>query len=481
MAEGQSLKQTTKRGVYWSAVSNIANQGMRFVFSIILARLLAPSDYGVIGMLTIFIIVIQLFVDSGFSKAIITKQDRNQIDLSTAFYFNAGVGFLGYIVLFISAPLIASFYNMPILTPILRVTGIGVVINSLNIVQTAQFAIRLDFKTPALISVASNILTGFIGILLAYNGFGVWSLVFQNLGGSILTLVLSWVKAKWLPSFEFSKESFKYMWNYGYKVLGSSLISTIYDNVQPLIIGKFFSASSLGLFSRAHGFASLPSSNLSGILNSVTFPLLSKINGDLPRLSDVYRRLVKFSAYIVFPLMTTLAALSDPIVKILLPERWYGCILMLQILCFSLIWHPISAVNLNLLNAAKRPDIVLKLEYIKKPIGLILLFVSIPFGIYAMCVANLLICVFAVVINTYMTSKVLNVKFWSQVKDITPVLLHSVLLGSLVYAITFFDLPYLLVICLGALIGTGYYYVVSKYFMPELMKDAIYMLKRKAE
>ena len=480
MEEGQNLKQTTKKGLYWSAASNIANQGMRFVFGIILARILAPSDYGVIGMLTIFIIIVQLFVESGFSKAIITKQNRTQIDLSTAFYFNAGVGVLGYFVLYVSAPLISSFYNMPILAPILRVTGIGVLINSLNIVQTAQFAIRLDFKTPALISISSNVFTGFIGIFLAYNGFGVWSLVFQTLSGCILTLILSWVTAKWLPSFNFSKESFKYMWNYGYKVLGSSLISTIYDNIQPLIIGKFFSAGSLGLFSRAHGFASLPSSNLSGVLNSVTFPLLSKINDDLIRLADVYRRLVKMSAYFVFPLMIGLAALSEPIVKLLLPERWYGCILMLQILCFSLIWHPISAVNLNLLNAAKRPDIVLKLEYIKKPIGLILLFASIPFGIYAMCVANLIICMFAVVINTYMTSKVLSVKFGSQVKDIAPVLLHSVIMGCIVCAITFFSVPNIIVICLGTLIGIGYYYVVSMYFMPELMKDAIYMLKRKA-
>ena len=480
MVEEQNLKKTTKKGLYWSAAGNIANQGMRFVFGIILARILAPSDYGVIGMLTIFIIVIQLFVDSGFSKAIITKQDRTQIDLSTAFYFNAGVGALGYLVLFFSAPLIASFYNMSILAPILKVIGLGVVINSLNIVQTAQFAIRLDFKTPAIISVASNLLTGFIGIFMAYNGYGVWSLVYQTLGGGVLTLILSWITARWLPSFVFSKESFVYMWKYGYKVLGSSLISTIYDNIQPLIIGKFFSASSLGLFSRAHGFASLPSSNLSGILNNVTFPLLSKINGNLLRLAEVYRRLVKMSAFIVFPLMIGLAALSEPIIKVLLPERWNDCILMLQILCFSLIWQPISAVNLNLLNAAKRPDVVLKLEFIKKPAGLILLFASIPFGIYTMCIANLIICVFAVAVNTYMTSKVLNVRFVDQVKDIAPITFHALIMGGLVYAITFLNVPHLVVLCLGTLVGACYYYFASIIFMPELMDDAVYMLKRKA-
>ena len=480
MEEGQNLKQTTKKGLYWSAASNIANQGMRFVFGIILARILAPSDYGVIGMLTIFIIIVQLFVESGFSKAIITKQDRTQIDLSTAFYFNAGVGILGYLALFFSAPLIASFYNMPILVPILRVTGVGVIINSLNIVQTAQFAIRLDFKTPSLISVASNVLTGFIGIFMAYKGFGVWSLVFQTLGGSFLTLILSWITARWLPSFVFSVESFKYMWNYGYKVLGASLISTIYDNIQPLIIGKFFSADSLGLFSRAQGFASLPSSNLSGVFNSVTFPLLSKINGDLKRLADVYRRLVKLSAYIVFPLMIGLAALSEPLVSILLPERWYGCILMLQILCFSLMWQPISAININLLNAAKRPDVVLKLEYIKKPLGLALLFASIPFGIIVMCYANFVTCVFAVVVNTIMTSKTLGVPFWNQVKDIAPVFLHSMIMGGLVYAITFFVSNNVACLTIGIIVGMLYYFFVSKLFMNELMQDALYMIRRRA-
>ena len=473
------LKKQTKYGLYWSAASNFANQGMRFVFSIILARILAPSDYGLIGMLTIFITIVQLFIDSGFSKAIITKQDRTQLDLSTAFYFNIGVGVLGYVILFVLSPYIAVFYNMPLLSSIMKVTAIGVVINSLNILPTALYAIRLDFKSPARISVLSNLFTGLLGIFLAYRGWGVWALVFQSLGGSLLILILNWINIKWLPTFEFSVSSFRYMWNYGSKVLGSSIISTVYDNIQPLIIGRFFSADSLGLFSRAHGFATLPSSNLSGILNIVSFPLLSKINDDFTRLSDIYRRLVKMSAFVVFPLMIGLAAVSDPLVKFLLPERWHDCIPMLRILCFSLMWQPISAVNLNLLNAAKRPEVVLKLEFIKKPLGVALLFASIPFGIIVMCYANLIVCVFAVVVNTIMTSKTLGVSFWNQVNDIAPVLMHSIIMGGMVFGITFLISNNVVSLTVGIIVGASYYFLVAKFFMNDLMQDALYMIKRK--
>lgn len=475
----EDLKKQTKKGLYWSAAGIFANQGMSFVFSIILARLLAPSDYGIIGMLTIFITIIQLFIDSGFSKAIITKHDRTQLDLSTAFYFNIGVGILGYTILFFSSPFIATFYNMPLLSSIMKVTALGVIINSLNIVPNAHYAIRLDFKTPAKISVACNLFTGVLGIFLAYRGWGVWALVFQSIGGSLLGLVLNWINVKWFPSFAFSIASFKYMWSYGSRVLGASIISTVYDNIQPLIIGKFFSAASLGLFSRAHGFASLPSSNLSNILNRVTFPLLSKINDDISRLADIYRRLIRMSAFITFPLMIGLAALSSPLIRFLLPERWYDCIPILQILCFSQMWHPISAINLNLLHAAKRPNVVLKLEFIKKPLGLALLFASIPFGIIVMCYANLIICVFAVVVNTLMTSKTLGVPFWNQVKDIEPVFLHSIIMGGLVYGTTFLISNNIVCLVVGFVIGASYYFLAAKFFMNDLMQDALYMVKRK--
>lgn len=475
-----NLKAQTKKGLYWSAAGNIASKGLQFIFSIILARLLLPSDYGIIGILTIFITIIQLFVDSGFSNAIITKHDRTQKDLSTAFFFNVIVGIVGYLILYILSPFISDFYDMPILSPILKVIGLGVVFNSFNIVQVAHYAIRLDFKTPAKIIVITQVLSGIMGIIMAYNGYGVWALVAQQVCSGFLTLILNWIHVRWLPSLVFSIDSFKYMWNYGSRVLGSAIISTIYDNIQPLLIGKCFSSAELGLYTRAHGFAVLPSSNIAGVLSNVTFPLLSKINNDINRLAIVYRRLLKLSAFVVFPLMIGLAALSEPLVKFLLPERWYGCIILLQIICFSLMWQPVSLVNINLLNAAKRPDVVLKLELIKKPIGLLLLFLSIPFGLVSMCCANLLVCVFAVVINTVLTSKTLNVSFYVQVKDILPVLLHSLIMGVIVYcSILLFD-SNLLKLIIGSIVGCLYYLFSSKMFMKDYLADAIYLIRRKS-
>lgn len=475
-----NFKSKARSGFYWSAASNIANKGLQFIFSIILARLLLPNDYGIIGILTIFITIIQLFVDSGFSNAIITKQERTQTDLSTAFYFNVFVGIIGYAILFFTSPYIADFYDMPILSPILKVIGMGVIINSLNIVQVAHYAIQLNFKTPAIISISCQIVTGIVGIALAYRGFGVWSLVFQQVTGGVMNLVLNWFCVKWRPSLVFSFSSVKMLWNYGSRVLGSALISTTYDNIQPLIIGKCFSASELGLFTRAQGFATLPSSNLSGILAKVTFPLLSKINNDLERLATVYRRLLRVAAFIVFPAMIGLAVLSAPLVQFLLPERWYGCIPLLQIICFSLMWQPISLVNLSLLNAAKRPDVVLKLELIKKPLGLLLLFSSIPFGIIVMCYANLFVCVFAVIVNTVMTSQTLKVSFWQQVKDLVPILLYALLMGVVVYVATFWLSSNLLRLIIGTVAGVLIYYVLARLFMKDFFQDMLFMIKRKA-
>ena len=419
MTEQENLKDKTKRGLMWSTIGNFANQGIRFVFGIILARLLSPDDYGVIGMLTIFMCIVSTFIDCGFSQALISKQNRTQADFSTEFFFNIGVGIVGYGILFLISPFVADFYNMSILSPVLKVVGLGVVINSLCVVQSAQFSIRLDFKTPAKISVISQLSSGAIGIALAYNGWGVWSLVFQQIMGGFFNAIMLWILAKWRPTLEFSKESFKYLWKYGSNVLGSSILSQIYDNIQPLIVGKVFNANTLGLYSRALNFAQLPSTNLSNILGNVTFPILTRINGELIRMANVYRRMIKVTGYVVFPLMIGLAAVSSPLVKVLLNDQWYGCIILLQITSISLMWQPISFINLNLLKAANRPDVVLKLELIKKPLGLVVLLVSAYFGIIPFALGNLVICVFAVSVNTIYTSKILKITFYNQIKDIS--------------------------------------------------------------
>lgn len=475
-----NLKQKTKKGLYWSAASNFANQGMRFVFGLILARMLSPDTYGVIGMLTVFLCVVQVFIDCGFSQALIAKQDRTQKDFSTEFFFNIGVGLIGYCLLFISAPFIAEFYNMPLLTSVLRVVGLGVIINSLCVVQSAQFAIRLDFKTPAKLAVITNMFSGVVGIFLAYCGYGVWALVFQQIAGNFLNGILLWILAGWRPTFEFSRDSFRYLWSYGSKILASSLIQQVYDNLYPLVIGKFFSARQLGLYSRAQGFATLPSSNISGILGNVSFPILSKINNDSPRLMRIYRQMIETAAFIIFPLMLGLFAIADPLVKVLLNQQWYDCIIILQLLCCALLWQPISAINLSILKVIGRTDIILKLEIIKRIAGIVSIVCSIPFGIIGMCIGYMILYMFCFILNTIYISKITNTPLSLYFKDIMPPLLASIAMCIIVLSIISFVESNVLAIIVGITIGILCYYLFSLFFLKEQLKYALSFIKNKS-
>lgn len=475
-----NLKQKTKKGLYWSAASNFANQGMRFVFGLILARLLSPDAYGVIGMLTVFLCIVQVFIDCGFSQALIAKQDRTQTDFSTEFFFNIGIGLIGYCLLFISAPFIAEFYNMPLLTSVLRVVGLGVIINSLCVVQSAQFAIRLDFKTPAKLAVITNIFSGVVGIFLAYCGYGVWALVFQQIAGNFLNGILLWILAGWRPTLEFSRDSFRYLWSYGSKILASSLIQQVYDNLYPLVIGKFFSARQLGLYSRAQGFATLPSSNISGILGNVSFPILSKINNDSLRLMRIYRQMIETAAFIIFPLMLGLFAIADPLVKVLLNQQWYDCIIILQLLCCALLWQPISAINLSILKVIGRTDIILKLEIIKRIAGIVSIVCSIPFGIIGMCIGYMILYMFCFILNTIYISKITNTPLGLYFKDIMPPLLASIAMCIIVLSIISFVESNVLAIIVGIATGTLCYYLFSLFFLKEQLKYALSFIKNKS-
>lgn len=475
-----SLKQQTKKGLYWSALGNFANQGMRFAFGIILARLLSPDAYGVIGMLSIFMCIVSTFIDCGFSQALISKQNRTQADFSTEFWFNIGVGIAGYFILFLSSPWIADFYNMPILSPILKVIGLGIVINSLCVVQSAQFAIQLDFKTPAKISVFTQMVSGIVGIALAYCGWGVWALVFQQVGSSLFNAILLWRLAGWRPTMEFSKDSFRYLWGYGSKILASSLIQQVYDNIYPLVIGKFFNARTLGLYSRAQGFAILPSSNISGILGGVTFPILCKINDDNERLIRIYRQMIKMSAFIVFPLMLGMLAVADPLVKVLLNEQWYECILILQLLCCALIWQPISSIHLSILKVMGRTDIILKLEIIKRIAGIISILCSVPFGIVSMCIGYILLYFFCFILNTVYIGKITDVSFKSYTQDILPPLVAAITMCIIVSSMISFITSNILSLVVGVILGMLCYYIFSRLFLEEQLKSALLLIKNKS-
>ncbi len=472
------LKQKTIKGLLWSAVDNFSNLGVSFIIGIILARLLSPDDYGIVAMVVIFFAIAQTFVDSGFSNAIVRKKDRTESDLSTCFYFNIFVGLGFYVLLFLCSPFIADFYNQPILSPIVKISGLNVLINSLCIVQQAQFTIQIDFKTQAKVTLTSTVISGILGILLAYFGYGVWALVWQGVIGSFIRMLLLWIFSKWRPRESFSKDSFHYLFGYGSKLLASGLLDTTYNNIYPIVIGKFYSPAQLGNFSRALSFAQLPSSNITSILQRVTFPVLSTIQDDIPRLQANYRRLLKLSAFIVFPLMMGLASVAFPLIRVVLTPKWEGCSLYLQIICFALILYPIHAINLNLLQVKGRSDLFLRLEVIKKIVGVCIMCITIPLGITAMCIGMVVSSLISLFINTYYTGKLINIGCLKQIRDLLPILFNSLLMGSMVYLFIQLFNNDLVKLIVGAFGGSISYIGGASFFSKQELKECWSLFKR---
>jgi len=475
-----SLKQKTIKGLFWSSVERFSVQAVQLIIQILIARILSPADFGVIGMLAIFIAISQSFIDSGFSNALIRKTNRTEADISTVFYFNIVVGFVFYFILFFCAPIIAEFYKTPVLVPITRVLALGIVFNSLAIVQRALLTAKVDFKTQAKASFTSVVISGAVGLYLACNGYGVWSLAIQTVTNGFLNTVMLWILTKWKPSLIFSITSFKEMFSFGSKLLLSGLIDTTYRNIYTLVIGKIYSANDLGCYTQANNFASFPSSNLTGIIGRVTYPLLCELQNDDERLRYTYRKYLKLSAYIIFPLMIGLAALASPLLKMLLTDKWSDAIILLQIICLSMMWYPIHAINLNLLQVKGRSDLFLRLEIIKKVVGITILCITIPFGVAWMCVGNIFTSIFCLAINTHYTGKLINLGFLKQMKDLFPSLLYSLSMGALVMLVIQCFGNNIVKLVLGCIAGLVYYFVISLITKSQELKDIFSLLRSKS-
>ena len=428
-----SLKQKTVKGVLWSSLERFSVQGIQFIVMIIMANMLTPHDYGLVAMLAVFIAVSQSLVDSGFSQALIRKQDRTETDNSTVFYFNIAIGLILYGLLFTVAPLIADFYNEPQLTDITRIIGLSVLFNSFVVVQRALLTIQIDFKTQAKAALTAAILSGILGIWMAARGYGVWSIVAQQLTNLGTNTLLLWILSHWRPRWTYSWNSFHELFGFGSKLMVSGLIDTLYRNIYLIVIGRVFSASDLGYYTRAHQFTDFPSSNISGIIQRVTYPVLCSIQNENERLSNVYRKFLRLSAFIVFPLMMGLAAVAEPLVLTLLKEEWLFTATLLSIICFSMMWYPIHSININLLQVKGRSDLFLKLEIYKKIVGVCILCITIPMGLIAMCIGSLFSSMIALIINTYYTGKLIGVGFIRQMRDLFPIFILSVSMGIIVY------------------------------------------------
>lgn len=472
------LKEQTKKGLIWSAIQRFSSQGAQFVFTIIIARQLTPEDYGVVGMLGVFLAVASVFVDGGFTNALIRKQDRTQADLSTVFYFNIIIGLLAYLVIFAIAPFVANFYDMPVLKNVLRVFGLTIIINSFCAIQMTLFNIKIDFKTQTTISLISIFVSGVVALGCAFAGMTYWTLVIQALISSLVTTSLYWIMSNWRPICVFSKQSFHEMFSFGSKLLVQGLINNIYGNIYPIIIGKLFAASTLGNYTRAQSFANFPSVAMTGIMQRVTYPVLCRIQDNEHELAYAYRKFLRLSAFVIFPLMTGLAALSTQFVILTIGKKWLFCAFLLQILCFSVMWYPIHAINLNLLQVKGRTDLSLRLEIIKKIVGIAILCISAPFGIVAMCYFQILSCLFCLIINTYYTGKLINLGFLKQMRDLTPTFIISIAMFGLILLINSVTTHLWQQVVIGVVIGGLFYLIMSYLFNKSEWKTIMSLIKK---
>ena len=430
-----TLKEKTISGLTWSFIDNIAQKGITFIIGIVLARLLLPSEFGLIGMITIFIAISTSFIDSGFGTALIRKKECTDTDYSTVFYYNLAVGICFYGVIFLSAPAISRFFNEPQLTNLVQVLGVVLIIDSFTLIQKTILTKRIDFKLQTKISVIASIVSGVVGILMAYRGFGVWSLVMKQITQRSVNSLLLWLWNSWRPLMVFSKDSFIELFSFGYKLLISALINTLYRNIYLIIIGKYFSAQELGFYTRADQFKALPSQNIDQIVSRVSYPVLAQLQDDKVALKRNYQKLIKSIMFITFILMIGMAAVAEPMVITLIGEPWRPCIVYLQLLCFVGMMYPLHALNLNMLTVQGRSDLFLKLEIIKKIMAIPVIIIGVMFGIKAMILGMIVNTQIAYFLNSYWSGKFIDYGVLEQIRDIFPSFVLAVTMALIVGAI----------------------------------------------
>ena len=448
---------------FWATIEKVGTMGIQFAISMLLARLLDPNAYGTVAMLSVFIALAGQIIECGFSNALIRKKDCTQADLSTAFFFNIIAGFAAYLLLFLTAPLVGKFYNMPALSPILRANGLIVLTNSCLIVPNAILTRQLAFRKMARYNILTSMLGGLRAVFLAFKGLGVWALVFQSLASSILVTIFLWGVTRWKPSFVFSMKSFKYLWGFGSRMLASGLISTLYGNIYSLVIGKFYTSADLGLFNRGQNIALMLPMILAGTFGKSTLPILSKIQDDKQRFTHVYRQYGILLSFISYPFVFMTLVLAKPFIILVLTAKWAGAVFYMQLFALTGLTIPMGAVSINLLQAAGRSDYTLKAEVIKKSVAFALVAMLCPISPVALAYGVLGIEVFIYSINLYYARKVLNLPFIIQLKDPLPFFFASGITGLCAWASIFFIGSYFLQIIVGSIVGILVYFLITKY------------------
>lgn len=462
------VKYRAISGVLWSSVQQFGVVGFAFIGNLVLARLLSPDDFGCIGLLYVFISIANTFIDGGFGLALIQKKEPTNKDYSTIFYWNLAVAIVCYIGLYISAPFISAFYNVVSLSDLLRVLGLILILNAFSIVQINQQVKRMNFRKMAPIYLCANFLGITIGIIAAYLGLGIWSLIIQQIIINSFITVSFWIFGKWRPMRCFDKESFRGLFNYGSMVFLTSMIQTLYTNIQSLIIGRVFSTGILGYYTQAQKLENVPVQTLTQIVNQVTFPLYSGFQDDVDRLRENMRKSLKVISYINFGLMALLIIIAPSVFRLLFTEKWNDSIPLFQMLCLANMLYTVTTTNLNAIRAAGRSDVTFYGQLVKKSIGLVLVFIGISFGIYGLMWALVFDMYFHVLINAFLAKKVLRYSVIEQFTDLFPCYFLALIVAVIVYyATSFIQCHYIVLLILQSVVFLSLYIWVSYLFSIE--------------
>jgi len=472
-----SLGKKMFSGVLWSAIDKLSTQAIQFILGIVLARLLTPEEYGTIGLLLVFIAISKVFIDSGFTKALIQKQERTQADISTAFLFNVIISIVAYTILWIAAPLVADFYNIEILSLLLRVLAISLIINALYTVPYTLISITLDFKTISKINLASTIFSGLIAVYLAYNGYGVWALVFQTLINSITTVAMVWIFNSWRPSLIFSKKSFKSLFSYGSNLLVSSLLERAVSDLSSLLIGKYLSTKNLGYYTRGTQFTNFFSSSVGSILDRVLLPGLATVQQDMNELVRYVKQIIKINALITVPLFFGLGILADPIIRVLLTERWIMAVPIMQIFCVARLITLLCGINVNILYIIGRTDLALRQQYFKIAVRVILVLASIKFGIIYIAFAELLSTAIHYFINSFYPGKLMHYGAFKQLRDIFPFFISGLVMAMIVFVTILFIENSILKLIIGPAVGILSYLIMIRLLKIRELNFLLHKLK----
>ena len=464
-------------GFLWRFAERTGAQGVTFIVSILLARILAPEVYGTIALVTVFTSIMNAFVDSGFGSALIQKKDADDLDFSSVFYFNVFICCTLYVLMFFAAPLIANFYNNSTITPIIRTLSLTLIISGVKNIQHSYVAKTMQFKRFFFATLGGTIGAAIIGIYMAYRGYGVWALVAQHLLNIAVDTIILWITVKWRPKKMFSWGRLKGLFSYGWKLLASGLLDKIYGELRQLIIGKLYTTADLAFYNKGDSFPNMIIANVNSSIDSVLLPTMSAEQDNRNRVRDMTRRAIKTSTYVMMPLMMGLAVCAEPMIRILLTEKWLPCVFFLRVFCFTYAFHPIHTANLNAIKAMGRSDLFLKLEIIKKVMGLSVLAATMFISVEAMALSAIVTSILSQIINSWPNRKLLDYHYGDQLRDMLPQIGLSCLMGGIVYCVSFLGLNDLLTLLIQAPVGALIYIIGSKLFHIDSYEYVLGILK----